>query len=157
MAEITVAPDLFDAQGRSYAQLAQVIFANTVNGVPDDWPDGWEISPAFEVQTDDVRAAGAALTAARSRFMRLTTSGMELAQLVDGGDTYTPNNVSDVRLIPSGGVGLWTNTKGELSLEMANAMVRILLEELSRLDVSATISAPRQPLYDLPVWDVMPE
>ena len=122
---VTVTPEIFDLQGVAY---------------PDG--QGWETSPAFLVVTDDRLTAAAALHAAGDRFMKIDENGDELADWeLEVDDTYTPNGVSAVHLADEGPV-LSVDTKGELSVQMGDAMVRVLVAELTVRGVTAHVTAP---------------
>ena len=132
---VTAEPDIFDRQGEKYeASLG----------------DGWETSPAFLVVSDDVSKAADALGRAAVRFFHLDEYGSELApeqrlaeeQAAKTWEAaYTPNFVSDVYLTPRGPM-VWTDTKGELTRQMGDAMLHVLLDELRVEGITAHVVAP---------------
>ncbi|WAJ34378.1 hypothetical protein OUO20_05435 [Arthrobacter sp. FX8] len=132
---VTAEPDIFDLQGEKYeASLG----------------DGWETSPAFLVVSDDVSKAADALGRAAVRFFHIDEYGSELAPerriaLEQAATTWdvphTPNFVSDVYLTPRGPM-IWTDTKGELTRPMGDAMLHVLLDELRVEGITAHVVAP---------------
>src|SRR3954451_17609828 len=117
MAQVTVAEDLFDAQGER----------------EDDY---WLTSPAFLVRCGDLEGALQALLAAIPRLYRVDADGTELPGAeVTAGLGITPNSVNGVYRTPDGLV-VDTDTKGGLSSGMAEGMVRILTEELLARDLT---------------------
>ncbi|MDJ0459912.1 hypothetical protein PUN71_022140 [Arthrobacter sp. NQ7] len=143
---VNAAPDIFDQQGDKYeASLG----------------DGWETSPAFLVLSDDDGKAAHALGRAGVRFSHIDEYGRELTpeqrdveeQAAKTWDVpYTPNFISDVYLTPRGPM-VWTDTKGELTRAMGEAMLRVLLEELRAEGITARVVAPPAdvPLEGVPV------
>lgn len=107
--------------------------------------EGWEADPRFRVVTVAVERAADALLVAADRFMNVGISGTEhrAAAPADLDDDYTPNSSSVSA--DSEAAYVWADTKGGLSHEMAATMKRILVEELTRADVSAQIWADYQP------------
>jgi hypothetical protein len=113
---VTVAPDIFDQQGEKFEE---------------GLGEGWEMSPAFLVLSDDEDKAARALHAAAGRFYSVDQFGNELtpAEMTGEFPQYTPNYVSDVYLTVLGPM-ICTDTKGEVTKDMAEAMLRILVAEL---------------------------
>lgn len=132
---VTAAPDIFDQQGEKHeASLG----------------DGWETSPAFLVLSDDVSMAADALGRAAVRFSHIDEYGRELPpgqreaeeQAAKTWDVpYTPNFISGVYLTPRGPM-VWTDTKGELTRRMGDAMLHVLLDELRSEGITAHVVAP---------------
>jgi hypothetical protein len=143
---VTAEPDIFDLQGEKYeASLG----------------DGWETSPAFLVVSDDDSKATDALGRAAVRFFHIDEYGRELApeqrmaeeQAAKTWDVpYTPNFISDVYLTPRGPM-VWTDTKGELTRQMGDAMLQVLFDELRAEGITAHVVAPPAdiPLEGVPV------
>ena len=146
MSRVTVAEDLYDAQGISYAALFE-----QAGAIYEGDPAGWMIEPGFEVTCEDAEAAAEGLYAAGRRFMRLTADGVEFPDGEDAGQRYTPNCVSAVRFTGTG-VALLTDTKGELPQAMADEMVRILVEELTKRGVTAHIGPPSKGAFQGTKW-----
>ena len=123
-----------------------VTVANDLFDHLQPWPasigDGWDGSAAFLVVSDAREEAAAALHAAGQRFMLVDEHGAELEPW-QATDAYTPSYVSDVYLTDRG-PALWVDTKGDLPRAQAEAMVRILVEELERRHVSGQVAAPRR-------------
>ena len=122
MTEVTVADDVL-AQGEPFYEDGVVM--------------GWSTSPAFVVTSEDA-ALGAAVHAAGQRFYLVNEDGREIDQSENDGRYYTPNWVSDVYLTHSGAV-LFVDTKGDVTRLMGEAMIAILVEELTARGVSAHI------------------
>lgn len=125
---VTVAPDIFDQQGEKFEE---------------GLGEGWEMSPAFLVLSDDEDKAARALHAAAARFYSVDQNGEELTRAEMTGEfpQYTPNYVSDVYLTVLG-PAICTDTKGEVSKSMAEGMLRILVAELRAQGITAFVTAP---------------
>jgi hypothetical protein len=119
---VTVAEDVL-AQGEPFYEDGVVV--------------GWSTSPAFVVTSQD-GALGAAVHAAGSRFYLVDEHGREIDEEENDGRYYTPNWVSDVYLTDTGAVVL-VDTKGDVTRLMGEAMIAILIEELTARGVSAHI------------------
>ncbi|MCW2699464.1 MAG: hypothetical protein JWQ45_999 [Blastococcus sp.] len=98
---------------------------------------GWATSPAFLV-TSDGADLGAAVHAARERFHLVTEDGREIDEEENDGRCYTPNRVSGVYLTDTSAAVL-VDTKGDVTRLMGEAMIAILVEELTARGVSAHI------------------
>lgn len=113
---------------------------------------GWEVAPA--ILAEDRESAAAALFAARHRVKFTTDIGTELTRPeYDTGEYYMPNYVADVHMTEQGPVIL-TDTKGEIGMQMAEAFVRVIAEELEERNIVAHVRAP-PPGMDLahaPKW-----
>lgn len=132
MAVVTVADDVLTAQGEpSWDGLGRL--------------EGWEGGTAFLISAPDGdhRALVAAVSRAAARFLRIDENGRELDEWELGGETYTPNYVSAPR-IHSTGISLLADTKGFLSVQMGEAMVRTLAEELVKGGHPARVAAPSE-------------
>lgn len=119
------------------------------------YKSGWEADPQFRVVTDTVERAADALLVAAERFMNVGYSGTEHDDLTTprgDDDEYTPNSAF-VR-VDSDAAYLTADTKGWLSHEMAATMKRILVEELTRAEVTALITADYNPIrgYNAESW-----
>lgn len=143
---VTAARDIFDRQGEKYEA--------SLGG-------GWETSPAFLVLSNDAKKAADALGRAAVRFFHIDEYGRELKleqreaeeQAAKTWDVpYTPNFISDVYLTPHGPM-VWTDTKGELTRPMGDAMLQVLLDELRAEGITAHVVAPPLdiPLEGVPV------
>lgn len=110
---------------------------------------GWQGSPLFMVEFADQeqrdsadsweRLALAVAKAAR-RFMQIDERGNVVGfDDLGGTDEYTPNYVSDPE-ISVRGVSIVADTKGELSRDMGEAMLRTLVDELRRLPFDTRVS-----------------
>lgn len=142
--QVTVDPGIFDRQGHAY----------------EDPEAGWEgPSPYFLVISDQTDKAAQALGTAARRLMYVDSEGNVVteAELEDpqGWEVYTPNYSSPVYLTKAGPV-IYVDTKGELPRAMADAMLRILVEELVAHDVAAHLTTPplgaAKSIYDSPEW-----
>jgi hypothetical protein len=125
MAKVTTAPDIFDQMGERWEY---------------GLGEGWETSPAFLIETEDADKAAAALQAATPRLFRVTGEGQEVDLDTHDPYDYTPNWVSPV-YTTSKGLVIYVDTKGELPKGMADAMLRIVVEELLAAHVSAHVTA----------------
>lgn len=126
MTRVTVAWDIFDQQGERW----------------DEWlGDGWEASPCFLVLAEDAERAASALHTARTRLMQVNELGEEVDLETADLALYTPNCVSDVYITAIGPI-VSVDTKGELPKAMADGMLRILLDELTGVGISAHVTAP---------------
>ncbi|BCW65441.1 hypothetical protein NicSoilB4_02040 [Arthrobacter sp. NicSoilB4] len=144
MVNVTVDPDIFDAQGEAY---------------PDP-EEGWNgPSPVFLVQSDQTEQAAQALHRAIIRCKFVGTSGRELTLEEDSaGEEYTANWYSPVYLTDAGPMAC-LDTQGELPRAMAEAMVRILVEEVTAQGIDAYLTTP--PLstdedtqqWQWPIWE----
>jgi hypothetical protein len=126
MAKVTTAPDIFDRMGERWE---------------DGLGEGWETSPDFLVVTEDTDKAAAGLRAASPRLFRVNGQGQEVDLATHDSYDYTPNYVSPV-YITCEGLVIYVDTKGELPKGMADAMLRIVVEELLAADVTAHVTAP---------------
>ncbi|WP_427005342.1 hypothetical protein [Pseudarthrobacter sp. H2] len=129
MANVTVAPDIFDQQTED-------------GSISQDW-DGWEgPSPFFLVITDQTDKAAEALYIAMERCMHIDGNGNELADSeLETTNEYTPNYSSPVHLTPKGPVA-YLDTKGELSRAMGEKMLRVIVEELEAQGITAHLTTP---------------
>lgn len=125
VAKVTTAPDIFDQMGERWE---------------DELGEGWETSPNFLIVTEDADKAAAALHAATPRLFRVNGRGQEVDLATHDPNDYTPNWVSDV-YITSEGLVIYVDTKGDLPKGMADAMLRIVVEELLAVDVTAHVTA----------------
>jgi hypothetical protein len=127
MANVTVDPDIFDAQGDAY---------------PDP-EEGWNgPSPFFIVQSDQTEQAAEALDRAMTRCMQVGISGRELTEEeANTGADYTANYGSPVYLTDAGPMA-YLDTKGEWPRAMAETMVRILVEEVTAQGIDAFLTTP---------------
>ena len=90
--------------------------------------------------TEDADKAAAALQTATPRLFRVNGQGQEVDLDTHDPYDYTPNWVSPV-YITSKGLVIYVDTKGELPKGMADAMRRIVVEELLAADVTAHVTA----------------
>lgn len=138
---VHVDPEIFSGGGRPQRAKREQIGGH------------WQTDPAFLVVTPDQERALLPLYRAGQRFYLVGESGREHAQ--PDVDEYTPNWVSDIYLTEEGLV-LLVDTKGELSPEMGDTMLRILTEELVADAVPALITAPplgfTSDLESIPTW-----
>jgi hypothetical protein len=106
---------------------------------------GWEADPQYRVATESVERAADALLIVADRFMCVGSSGTEQdpAGPVDHED-HTPN-ISRVH-IDNEAAYVSADTKGWLSHEMAETMKQIVVEELTRSGIAATISEDYNPV-----------
>lgn len=119
--------------------MAEVTVLDGVLGEPR-W--GAHPDPMFLVVTDDVPRAARAVGIAAIRFCAVGDDGVEHPAWEELSDeVYTPNFVSPVYLTDAG-LLVWTDCKGEVPAEMARAMLRVLVEELGRAGVGATVLRP---------------
>lgn len=125
MAKVTTAPDIFDQMGERWE---------------DELGEGWETSPHFLILAEDSDKAAAALHVATPRLFRVNGTGQEVDLATHDPNDYTPNWVSDV-YITGEGLVIYVDTKGDLPKGMADAMLRIVVEELLAADVSAHVTA----------------
>jgi hypothetical protein len=129
VATVTTAPDIFDRMGERWEV---------------ELGEGWETYPVFLVVTEDTDKAAAALQAATPRLMRVGGRGQEVDISADfSGDPYdiTASYVSEVYVTPEGLV-INVDTDGDLPKAMADAMLRIIVEELVSADVTAHVTTP---------------
>ena len=143
---VSFAPDCFDPTAPvdpDWEDLDDDFDPSTLTGHSRE---GWEADPRFRVDTETVELAADALLVAADRFMRVGFSGTEHGgdDPGDPGEDYTPNSSSVSA--DDAAAYLWADTKGGLSHEMAETMKRILVEELTRVGVSALISADYNPM-----------
>jgi hypothetical protein len=124
VATVTTAPDIFDRMGERWEY---------------GLGEGWETSPVFLVVTQDTDKAAAALRAASPRLMRVNERGQEV-DLEASPDEYTPGYVSEVD-VTNEGLEIYVDTDGELPKAMADAMLRIVVEELVAANVTAHVTA----------------
>jgi hypothetical protein len=124
VAKVTTAPDIFDRMGARWE---------------DGLGEGWETSPVFLVVTEDTDKAVAALRAASPRLLRVNERGQEV-NLDASPDEYTPSYVSEVD-VTNEGLEIYVDTDGELPKAMADAMLRIVVEELVAADITAHVTA----------------
>lgn len=141
MANVTVDPDIFDAQGEAY---------------PDP-EEGWQTSPAFIVQSDQTEQAAQALYRAILRCNLVGTSGRELTRdEASTGEEYTANWYSPIYLTDTGPMAM-LDTKGEWPRAMAESMVRILVEEVTAQGIDAYLTTPplgsEEDTPDWPIWE----
>lgn len=125
VAKVTTEPDIFDRMGERWEP---------------ELGEGWETSPFFLIQTEDPDKAATALQAASPRLFRVNGEGQEVDLATHDPYDYTPNWVSPV-YITRGGLVFHVDTKGDLPKGMADAMLRIVVEELVAANVSAHITA----------------
>lgn len=127
MTNVTVDPNIFDAQGEAY---------------PDP-EEGWNgPSPTFLVQSDQTEQAAQALYRAILRCNLVGTSGRELTRdEASTGEEYTANYYSPIYLTDAGPMA-YLDTKGELPRAMAEAMLRILVEEVTAQGIDAYLTTP---------------
>ena len=137
---VTVQQDLFD----------QRVPREDVEGVV-----GWPLDPQFYIDVSDLRLGAAALQQASRRFMHVDVFGRE----VDEGDLpsygeYTPNSVGPLRVHGTRGLVISADTKGELTVSMADTMIRILVEEFTVAGVNAHVGPlpPGVRERDLETW-----
>ena len=129
VAKVTTEPDIFDRKGERWEV---------------ELGEGWETYPVFLVVTEDTDKAAAALQAATPRLMRVGGHGQEVDISADfSGDPYdiTASYVSPVYITPEGLV-INIDTDGDLPKAMADAMLRIVVEELVSADVTAHVTTP---------------
>ncbi|MDE0803966.1 MAG: hypothetical protein OSA99_11645 [Acidimicrobiales bacterium] len=127
----------------------------TSSEIPFD--DAWEGDPRFLLLTEDREGAAAALHAAGNRFSTIDEEGRELAAWeLTSAETYTPNFVSDVVLLPEGPM-IWADTKGGFSHAMGQAMLDVLVAELDARGVDAQIGRPPVEYdHSAPTWTPPP-
>ena len=125
VAKVTTEPDIFDRMGERWEY---------------GLGEGWETSPAFLIVTEDPDKAAAALQTATPRLFRVNGQGQEVDLETHDPYDYTPNYVSPV-YTTSKGLVIYVDTKGELPKGMADAMLRIVVEELVAAHVSAHVTA----------------
>jgi hypothetical protein len=125
MSRITVAEDVI-AQGEPFYEDGRVA--------------GWSSSPAFLIAADDADRCAAAVHAAGQRFYLINEHGREISDDEIDVGWNTPSWVSDVYLTDAGAV-LFVDTKGDLTRLMGDAMVAVLVEELTARGVNAHIAA----------------
>ncbi|MBT2533909.1 hypothetical protein J7E83_17615 [Arthrobacter sp. ISL-48] len=141
MVDVTLDPEIFDAQGEAY---------------PDP-EEGWNgPSPVFLVQSDQTEQAAQALHRAIIRCKFVGTSGRELTREEDAtGEEYTANYYSPVYLTDAGPMA-YLDTKGELPRAMGEAMLRILVEELTAQGIDAYLTTPSldpDEEWQWPIWE----
>jgi hypothetical protein len=127
MSSVTAVVSLFDALGRRDC---------------DEDFDGWQCSPAFLIISAPTDAVVDAWHAASPRFMVLSEHGVELQEdEACSGRYWTPSYVSGAEVTECGVYGS-VDTQGDLSRAMADAIVRILIEELAARGATARIGPP---------------
>ena len=130
---------------------------NAEDPIQPDWEDiddpaqatghydgGWEAEPRFRVVTDAVERAADALLTAAERFMNVGESGTEHDPSGEMSDDRTPD--MSMVSIDEEAAYIYADTSEWLSHEMAATMKRILVDELTRADVSAVITADYNPV-----------
>lgn len=140
MGKVTVDPHILDGQGEEW-----------------EGGGGWTgPSPYFIVTSDQTELAAKALHKAIIRCGHVSETGRELTdEELHTTVEYTPNYTSPVRLTDEGPMA-YLDTKGEWPLEMAETMLRILIEEVSAVDIDAYLTTPPiGPVHsrDWPVWE----
>jgi hypothetical protein len=142
MGQVTVDPHILDGQGEEWE---------------DEDGGGWTgPSPYFIVTSDQTELAAEALYKAIIRCKFVGTSGRELTREEDAtGEEYTANYCSPVYLTDAGPMA-YLDTNGELPRAMGEAMLRILIEEVSAVNIDAYLTTPPigpVPSGDWPVWE----
>jgi hypothetical protein len=150
---VTIAPGCFDPNAPTDPDWEDLDEDFDPSSLTGHSKDGWEADPQFRVVTESVERAANALMVVAERFMYVGFSGTEYdpAGPIDRED-YTPNT-SRVH-VDNEAAYVSADTKGWLSHEMAGTMKRILVEELTRAGVSATISEDYNPVRwsDAETW-----
>ena len=136
MTEVTVDRDVF-AHGEPWYEDGELA--------------GWSTSPAFLVVCDDLERGAAALHAAGQRMYYVNEHGQEFPAEEDDGRYYNPSWISDVYLTGTG-AAIYVDTKGDTTRRMGEAMIAILIEELTARGVAARIAAPGMLDPTLRVW-----
>ncbi|MBM6404798.1 hypothetical protein JQN72_11140 [Phycicoccus sp. CSK15P-2] len=115
---------------------------NLVSPEDPDYEFGWDEDPRFLIRTRDVEAAAAALAAAAPRLMLVDADGREweAAEPATMVDAHTPSFVSDVEVVHDG-VLVWADTKSATTSKMAEAMVRVIVEELEAHGVDGLVTS----------------
>jgi hypothetical protein len=142
MGQVTVDPHILDGQGEEWE---------------DEDGGGWTgPSPYFIVSSDQTELAAKALHKAVTRCWHVSESGRELTDdELHTTDEYTPNYASPVYLTDKGPMAS-LDTNGELPRAMGEAMLRILIEEVSAVNIDAYLTTPPigpVPSGDWPVWE----
>ena len=109
----------------------------------------WEGSPCWTVGFADTAESGAATSwerlalavgKASRQFMYIDEEGNHLTDdELDSSSAYTPNYVSDPALTPLG-VSVYADTQCNLTPEMGETMLRVLVKELGRLPFDTHVS-----------------
>jgi hypothetical protein len=109
----------------------------------------WEGSPCWTVGFAATAESGAATSwerlalavgKASRQFMYIDEEGNHLTDdELDSTSAYTPNYVSDPALTPLG-VSVYADTQGNLTPEMGETMLRVLVNELGRLPFDTIVS-----------------
>ena len=137
MGHVSVAQDTMSAQGGGRQRITE------------DFVE-WGGDPTFVVDAESLDnpqlldAVATAVMAAVQRFSRVDWDpGRELSEEEHNAPYagYTPNFVSSPA-VSDLGVVVWADTKGELNQSMLDTMLRILVEELTKLDVDTRVSCP---------------
>lgn len=109
------------------------------------YADGWEAEPRFRVATGTVERAANALLVVANRFMCVGQSGTEHdASQPATSDDATPGGAWVTT--DDEAAYVWADTNEWLSHAMAVTMKRILVEELTRADISAVVSEDYNPI-----------
>ena len=140
MGKVTVDPHILDGQG-------------------EEWEDGggWTgPSPYFIVTSEQTELAAEALHKAIIRCGHVTESGRELTdEELHTTEEHTPNYASPVRLTDKCPMA-YLDTKGEWPRKMAETMLRILIEEVTAVDIDAYLTTPPigpAPSGNWPLWE----
>lgn len=142
---VTIAPGCFDPNSPTDPDWEDLDDDFDPSSLTGHSTDGWEADPQFRVVTASVERAADALLVVADRFMLVGLSGREYdpAAPVDHDDAAP--NITRVH-VDDEAAYVSADTKGWLSHEMAETMKRILVEELMRAGVSATISEDYNPV-----------
>ncbi|WP_322921427.1 hypothetical protein [Nocardioides renjunii] len=107
---------------------------------------GWEAEPRFRVATDTVELAADALLVAAERFMMVGESGTEHSEDEDFWDEEDRGPSSTAVSVDEEAAYVAADTDAWLSRRMADTMKSILVQELTRVGVSAVVTADYDPI-----------
>lgn len=140
MEKIIVDPNIFSAQGEAH----------------EDPAEGWLADPTFIVRSAQTDVAAEALSKAIRRCHRVTYGGRELSDAeARSTNEYIANYESPVYLTDEGPMA-YLDTKGEWPRLMAETMLRIVIEEVTRTGIDAYIttrSSSGPTNWEWPEWE----
>ena len=164
MAQVTVADDVLSAQPGTVRELdvAALVERDVQELVIDHWlgdvrfvVSPLNASPAAGAEAEaQTGAVAAGVRAAAERFWLVDESGRELPDLAatEVADLHTPDQVVGP-LRSDSGIVVATGTKDGVTVPMGEALVKILREELGRLDVDVHIACLPE---EIELDDLMP-
>lgn len=133
--------------------MAEVIIDEGLFSQGEPWYEdgrlaGWEPEVEFLVVPGDTPAAADALQVAASRFMDVDEHGQTVTmdEKLSARDPITPNYTAVYR--NSMGLQTYIDLKGAVTRKQAEAMLAILVEELTVRGVDARIMAPPDGIDD---------